>query len=490
MPDKINRVDFRWYIMRTQPRQERKLASLLDQYKEKANNILEVYAPTHTTVSVRHGMDEHQVPLFSGFVFTLATQGALRDFMERYALGDILQYERKRSDGEKARLRVIPEEQMRAFRDYNENYADKVVVLERPFTDYAFNTKDNKPNEIVRVIDGPLAGCEGYICRFRRERRLVFQVRGVEKGSFLTVSYPNVWDLHVIRLHHEAGDTLPDGIQKERAVDLLVGMLQAAGYGESTPTKLLDLIDYLTSKPSFTQLSLSLLKKGEEALANRLASMTNEEAESLLNLVRYEKDNPGYVRHHWQSLSLRPFLTPTAGKVIPADDEETSLPHADFTEYIRRVDITERVYYPNKNESEPVTTTYYAHVGVKEHKVNGTYIVFANWDAFLGEYFRTFGNANRKLVSGIHADDKLAASFHNYAPTLYAILTDDDSEVKAIRAFPVGNTKLHVMAMVATDIEAAKRTLTDTCVKVCQELHTTTHLAMWRRFLRTVWLHR
>ena len=191
MPDKLNHVDYRWYIVRTRPRQERKLAELLEQYKAKSVNILEVYTPTHTTVNIRHEGSERQAPLFVGTVFVLATQKALTDFMEEHSLNGILQYERKNGKGEKTRLRVIPEEQMRAFRDYNENYADRVIVLERPYTDYAFNAKSDEPNEIVRVIDGPLAGRKGYICRFRRDKRLVFRVCGMDPGSYLTVSYPS-----------------------------------------------------------------------------------------------------------------------------------------------------------------------------------------------------------------------------------------------------------------------------------------------------------
>ena len=183
MPNKLNRVDFRWYIVRTRPHQESKLVELLEQQKAKTKNILEVYAPTHTTVNVHSNGTDKQAPLFAGVVFVLATQKSLMDFMREHPQDGDVQYERRKEAGERTRMRVIPENQMRAFRDYNENYADKVVVLERPYTDYAFNAKAGEPNEIVRVIDGPLAGCEGYICRFRRERRLVFQVRGFEPGS-------------------------------------------------------------------------------------------------------------------------------------------------------------------------------------------------------------------------------------------------------------------------------------------------------------------
>ena len=66
------------------------------------------------------------------------------------------------------RRTTIPEEQMRFFKDFNENYAEHVIVLEKPYSDYAFNPKTNEPNEIVKVLDGPLKGREGYLTRFHR----------------------------------------------------------------------------------------------------------------------------------------------------------------------------------------------------------------------------------------------------------------------------------------------------------------------------------
>ena len=487
--DKLNHVDYCWYIVRTRPRQEKKLAELLEQYKAKSKNILEVYAPTHTTVSVCRNGDERSAPLFVGIVFVLATQKALVDFMAEHSMDGVLQYERKESGGEKARLRIIPEEQMRAFRDYNENYADKVIVLERPYTDYAFNAKADEPNEIVRVIDGPLAGCEGYVCRFRRDKRLVFQVCGIEPGSHLTVSYPNVWDLHVVRLHNAGGDRLSAATGKERAVDFLVGILQACGYGGQTLPTLYAIVDRLAAKPSLAVLCRELRKEGGTALASRLAEMTGHEAELVLNLVRYEHDNPGYVRRCWPKLVLRPYLTPTPGVEMEDGREEAELRHTGFTEFIRRVDITEEVWNPAKKEGGTVTTPYYAHVGMVEDKGSGLFTLFANWDGFLGEYFLTAGKANEKLVGGRRQCDKLAESFRNYAPTLYKVLADAGSAVRAVPDFMAGGEPLGVMTLATKEPEKGKDELIKVCTGICREINTTTHLAVWRRYLRSVWLH-
>lgn len=499
MPDKLNSVDYHWFLVCTKPGHELELRALIEREKGKIRNILEVYCPTHTKVYVRRGDNEQRLPFFDGYVFVLATQGALAEFLRDNDSDAYIWYNRKRTPDEKAVACTIPESQIRAFRDYNENYADKVIVLERPYTDYAFNAKTDEPNEIVRVVDGPLAGCEGYICRFHKKKGLVFRVQGMMPGCWLTVTYPNASDLHVVRLHNAEGDRLSIGTEKGRAADLLVGILQGCGYGEHTQSLFYELMERLAADLSLEALCKHLQKQGEKVLADRLAKLTTKEAELLINLARYEHDTPGYVKENWPRIILRPFLTPTSGIEMEEDKNEVELPHQDFTEIIRKLDITEEVYYPSRQEDGKITTAYYAHIGRMEDKSG--FIYFANWDDFLREYFLTAGKANEKLVSGkvrkvrneitLAETEKLIESFRNYAPTLYKVLREPDSAVKAVPNFKVGEELLNVLAIQssAQDKEAAKDQLIKTCVRVCKEINTTNHLAVWRRYLRTVWLH-
>lgn len=499
MPDKLNTVDYHWFLVCTKPGHETELCALIEREKGKIRNILEVYCPTHTKVYVRRGDKEQRLPFFDGYVFVLATQGALVEFLRGNDSDAYIWHNRKRTPDEKAVACTIPESQIRAFRDYNENYADKVIVLERPYTDYAFNAKTDEPNEIVRVADGPLAGCEGYICRFHKKKGLVFRVQGMMPGSWLTVTYPNVSDLHVVRLHNVEGDRLSIGTEKGRAVDLLVGILQGCGYGERTQSLFYELMERLAADLSLEALCKYFQKQGEKALADRLAKLTTQEAELLINLARYEHDTPGYVKGNWPRMILRPFLTPTSGVELEADKNEVELQHKDYTEFIRKVDISEEVYYPSRQEDGKTVTAYYAHIGMRED--NGNLVLFTNWDDFLREYFLTAGKANEKLVSGkvqkvrngatLTETEKLIESFRNYAPTLYKVLTDPDSAIKAVSDFKVGEETLNVLAIQASaqDKEAAKDKLIKTCVHICTEINTSNHLAVWRRYLRTVWLH-
>ena len=497
--DKLNSVDYHWFLVRTKPGHEPELCALIEREKGKIRNILEVYCPAYTKAYVRRGENEQRLPFFDGYVFVLATQGALVEFLRDNDSDAYIWHNRKRTPDEKAVACTIPESQIRAFRDYNENYADKVIVLERPYSDYAFNAKTDEPNEIVRVVDGPLAGCEGYICRFHRKKGLVFRVQGIMPGSWLTVTYPNASDLHVVRLHNAEGDRLSIGTEKGRAADLLVGILQGCGYGERTQSLFYELMERLAADLSLEALCKHLQKQGEKELSQRLARLTTREAELLINLARYEHNTPGYVKEKWPRILLRPFLTPTSGIEWEEGKSEAEIQHPNFTEIIRKVEITEEVYYPSKQEGGKTTTTYYAHIGMKEELEN--LVFFANWDDFLGEYFLTAGKANEKLVSGkvqkvrngttLTETEKLIESFRNYAPTLYKVLTEPDSAIKAMPNFKVGEETLNVLAIQssAEEKEAAKDNLMKTCVRICTEINTTNHLAVWRRYLRTVWLH-
>ena len=500
--DKLNRVDFHWFVVRTQPGHENELCAVVRRNKDKVSNILEAYCPTHTTVNVQIVGRSCRLPLFDGYVFVLATQNALADFIRDYYPRAVLMFNRKQSAESRATLCTIPEAQMRMFKDFNENYPDTAIPLERPYTDYAFNPKTNEPNDIVKVIDGPLAGTEGYITKFRRDKRLVYHLKGLD----MAVSIPNIWNFHVVRVHNAEGDRQTLGTIKERAVDLLIGLIQGCGYGDKTLPMLYEFVDELTFKPSLVDFCKSLYNKGHKDLSQRFAKLDTKNAELILNLIRYEKDNPGYVMENWKKLIIRPFLTPTPGAELKDNQHEIEIQHTNFTEIIRKVDITEQVYYPSKEEEGTITTPYYAHVGIIQDKENDNFTLFANWDYFLDEYFMTAGKANEKLVKGIKiqatnnpenpereaSKEKLIESFHNYAPSLYNVLTNEKSNVKAVKGFKVGEDTLNVMATTVTSvagIDGAKDELINTCTDICTEINTTTHLAVWRRYLRTVWLH-
>lgn len=303
---------FCWMIVRTMPGDEKKLQRLLERQirKKQTDNILEVYNPVRSTIKESEASKSLAIPLFAGHVFVLATQQALSSFLTaNYPNGRIL-YDRRVSADERARIWIVPEAQMKFFRDFNENYADKIIVLERPYSDYAFNPKTNQPNALVKVLDGPLAGKIGYLARFKGNRRLVFKMPSPYAKEPLAVSIPDIWNFHCVLVHSAENDVQTLQTKKARAVDLLLGIIQGCGGGEDSIKILHQMMEIMAEKPSLVHLCQQLFKP-YPALSQALAKLTPVEAELILYLVRYEQENPGYVKHTWRKLILRPFLTPT-----------------------------------------------------------------------------------------------------------------------------------------------------------------------------------
>ncbi len=514
--NKQNRTNLHWYIVRTRPHQEPVLCDLLSQaVRDNVPNILEVYCPLHTTVRLADRDGSSEKSLYSGHVFVLGTHQAISNFLaSRYPQGKVL-YRRTQEYRPAGEPWIVPEEQMRAFREFNENYADQLIILERPFTDYAFNPKTSEPNEVIRVTDGPLAGREGYLTRFRGSRRLVFNMPNPFGPGEFTASIPEVWNFHVVRLHNADADRLSLATCKARALDHLLGLLQGCGYADDQCRDMLTRItDSLLGRPSINSLCRQLAY-GHQALSDALRQMEPGQARGLMYLIRCMRQERSYVADHYPRLSLRPFLTPTSGIAPVPGRDYALLQHPGFTECVISQSFAEPTYFPRMGDSRAVPVRYYAHVGIMRLAGQGAWTVFANWHQFLDEYFHTAGAANQRLVSGTTITYREAGrkgevsierqleSFRNYAPSLYRILTDATSPVQAVGALQVAGTSL--CALCATvpgaelpagatpmDVEPvaqAVRMLVSTCLQVCREINTTTHLAIWRRLLATVWLH-
>lgn len=175
--------------------------------------------------------------------------------------------------------------------------------------------------------------------------------------------------------------------------------------------------------------------------------------------------------------------------------------HSEFTEYIVAQTFSEMTCYIKEGKEREEAVTYDAHVGIMQ-KEQGRYVIFCNWDEFLAEYYLTADTARKILVNGTKEppfsqdEEKLRESFRNYAPTLYNVLTDEDFPVKPWQGLQVGKQSLNAMAITvkAESEEAVSQSpsftlLISTCLQICREISTTTHLAIWRRYLMGVWLH-
>lgn len=125
-------------------------------------------------------------------------------------------------------------------------------------------------------------------------------------------------------------------------------------------------------------------------------------------------------------------------------------------------------------------------------KRNNRCVVFVNFDKILREYFLLGGQAKAKQLE----------TFKNYCPLFHQVLKGENT-VKAEKGLSVGTENLHVLCFQTdicddashtdiTEIPAVRTaidTLTETGRRICQEINASTHLAIWRKYLRSIWLH-
>ncbi len=470
-----------WYVVQTRPRQEARAEALLRAEQTRRHNILETYCPTHKSVHMEQAGRIVERPLFAGKVFVLGTEeaidGALRD---RYPDGH-LAYDRTQG-----RVMTVPELQMLFFMDFNEHYPDQVLVLERPYTDYAFNPKAGEPNEAVMVVDGPFAGKTGYLIRYRRNRRLVFQMHG------MAVSIPDVWNYRLRRLHNAAADRQSRGTARGRAVDFLRGIVQQSGFWGDEAEAMRTVLSLIAADPSIARLQDRL---GSDARHRRLAAaigrLSASGASALLTLADYGR-TADPVESVAAGLPLRPFLTPTAwGEDDPEGGEALMAHSSRFTELVRRLSFAEPTYRPESDSAEETPVGYYAHLGILS-KANGNCCVMADWTPLLAEY----------LLLGGEAKERQTATFRTFSPLLHDVLSGRH-RVKVERDMCIDGRRGHVLCIHVADTAApdaghilppavaeAAAVLADTCLALCLEISANAHLALWRRLLRGVWLHR
>lgn len=415
-----------WLVVHTRPHQERKVVELLEEERSRRPNIVDIYNPRETVVRVQHGAREERKPIFAGKVFVLSTQSDLSTLLtEKYPEG-YLEYDKTQQ-----RVMTIPERQMLFFMDFNENYPEQVVVLERPYSDYAFNARNDAPNEAVMVADGPFAGKTGYLVKFRGNRRLVFQMQG------MAVSLPDAWSYRLVRLHNRKGDRLSRATLKARIADAAVGMLQGCGLADEAHEWLCWLLQTLAQRQSFAALQEAIAQREQEAkdkasikkLCEQIRMLAPEAASDLLSLADYARQNPEFLAECRQT-AVRPFLTPTCGVPMREGRDCALLHHNKYMELMLPVTFTEPTFSQEDDAATEPTVSYYAHV-LLQRKSNGRCTVMANLNALLQPCFLLGGAAREKQFE----------TFRNYCPLLLQLLRGEH-EVKVVKDLPLGNATI------------------------------------------------
>ena len=208
-----------------------------------------------------------------------------------------------------------------------------------------------------------------------------------------------------------------------------------------------------------------------------------------MTLVEFLKSGNQWNYDGWEHEVIRPFLTNTAFGG-PMDEEYKEIQHKDYVEVVYKLNFAEPTYFSDTNETRDNQVTYYAHVGIVDMG-QGKLILFVDWTQMLDAYYLMDGSAL----------DKQNNTFRTYCPTLYQVLSNE-LEVVALKNMKIGNKTLHVLGIEVDNVSRSDKgwmadskvkenvgKLVNTGYSICAEINGSTHLAMWRRYLRTVWLH-
>ena len=158
---------------------------------------------------------------------------------------------------------------------------------------------------------------------------------------------------------------------KEKSIeDLVSEAAEGKRHKEKTEDQLLMLL--LTGKKDPRETISQDNKEARPTLKAELAS-------ALISLNRHYLSTANTIDYvlstHIPDTTLRPFLTPTPGLEIKEKEDYARIQHADFTEYIIKVNLTPYLIYTRQKKSAPLAT-YYAHIGKKDGKC------FVNWGDF------------------------------------------------------------------------------------------------------------
>ena len=152
-----------WYALYTRPRHEKQVQQALSDHR------IEVYLPTHKIR--RRWSDRYKIveePLFKNYLFVRSEDHYYRKALNLYGAVSFVTVE-----GEPA---IIPDAEVKALKI--------MVAAEIPYNPHPYLKMGQK----IRVMCGPLEGCEGVLVRKRGLSRIVITVHLLQRSIEAEVS--------------------------------------------------------------------------------------------------------------------------------------------------------------------------------------------------------------------------------------------------------------------------------------------------------------
>ena len=365
---------------------------------------------------------------------------------------------KSRTLGEIVKQAKIPDDDMERFIYYNDKIAEGVEglsIVAKRYSDLV------KVNDTIRIINGPMTGWVGVVKQVKhkgKKDRHLF----VRFGNNLCLNISNVRQ-YDMQIEHEATvGAKPEAVGAWRAIDQLIGYLQAKDSEKNASDTLRNHFkDYLKKLTVYRNRHSS-----DIAYSNKVTERTAAHQEEILSniddsmrnnfriLANYFKADGGTVEQGLKELIpdiiLRPFFTPTSGIAIPQGQDYAVLCHNGIVEFILRCNL--RKFFRGKeyeaDKYAPVFDEdyeYYAHFALLETD-GGKVKAICSW----GGFYDYYASQNKEEREKFHAN----LQSKKYPRLLY-LLTQ--SEYKFEKVNGIGGFSIETDIVYTEDMEELGR---------------------------------
>ena len=352
----------------------------------------------------------------------------------------------------------IPDDDMERFIYYNDKIAEGIEglsIVAKRYSDLI------KVNDTIRIINGPMTGWVGVVKQVKhkgKKDRHLF----VRFGNNLCLNISNVRQ-YDMQIEHEATvGAKPEAVGAWRAIDQLIGYLQAKDSEKNASDTLRNHFkDYLKKLTVYRNRHSS-----DIAYSNKVTERTAAHQEEILSniddsmrnnfriLANYFKADGGTVEQGLKELIpdiiLRPFFTPTSGIAIPQGQDYAVLCHNGIVEFILRCNL--RKFFRGKeyeaDKYAPVFDEdyeYYAHFALLETD-GGKVKAICSW----GGFYDYYASQNKEEREKFHAN----LQSKKYPRLLY-LLTQ--SEYKFEKVNGIGGFSIETDIVYTEDMEELGR---------------------------------
>ena len=365
----------------------------------------------------------------------------------------------------------VPTADIDRLRVYNDQLAECIDDLRIVDVNYA---SLEEQNDTVRVLDGPYEGFEGIIKQVKshgnKDRRLLLSI-----GNFC-VSIPAArTHRHIVVREANKGEKAL-AVNTWRLIDLICGRIQAELEPDEASDVLRLILLNLNRKTHIDDYKASL--PTDSKLRKFLDTLNPDEEGCLISLSRYFQSYDRSIEVGLAEMipdaTLRPFLTPTAGKPFLPGEEFTTLKHREFVEIILSVDLKPYFRYAADEDYR-----YYAHVGAFSRPDGGTDVA-VNWSGFYRRYALLTTDERIRLHSDMSrfGYEKMNSLLSESTQIKFTSVSDKVGGF----VMPVGPDE---------DLFSAARRLTEAVAPAAVEMWQGTRLLIWRRLVqRYVLLHK